>query len=176
LDLEGLRSKLMGFQTSLEAFEDIIRLRKQNYEPLLPEIDARFRELDSRMRVRLQQRKQFDERLHTMLTAPRPDYLPTRDERIAGERIALIEKKLGAPDSPESLRLRPRLARLRGVLTWRLETEYPKRLTAAYEHLNELNTQVDALKQRYEAFVRTRQAATHSYVGYDPQLPRLPEP
>src|SRR5215472_8594340 len=55
LDLEDLRSKLMGFQTSLDAFDDIIRLRKQNYEPLLPEIDARFRELDSRMRVRLQQ-------------------------------------------------------------------------------------------------------------------------
>ena len=170
LDLEDLRSKLMGFQTSLEAFDDIIRLRKQNYEPLLPEVDAQFRALDSRMRVRLQQRKQFDERLHAMLTAPRPDYLATTDERIASERIALIEKKLGNSNSPESLMLRHRAARLRGVLTWRLETEYPKRLTAAFEHLKELNTQVDALNQRYEAFVRTRQAATHSYVGYDAQI------
>src|SRR5215468_10062492 len=160
LDLEDLRSKLMGFQTSLEAFDDIIRLRKQNYEPLLPEIDAKFRELDSRMRVRLQQRKNFDQRLHAMLTAPRPDYLATTDERIASERIALIEKKLGGSNSPESLALRSRTARLRGVLTWRLETEYPKRLTAAFEHLNELNTQVDALNKQHEAFVRTRQATT----------------
>ncbi|MBZ5505159.1 MAG: tetratricopeptide repeat protein [Acidobacteriia bacterium] len=175
LDLEDLRSKLMGYQTSLEAFDDIIRLRKKNYEPLLPEIDAKFRELDSRMRVRLQQRKQFDERLHAMLTAPRPDYLATTDERIASERIALIEKQLGNSDSPESLALRHRLARLRGVLTWRVETEYPQRLTAAFEHLNELNTQVDALNQRHEAFVRTRQAATHSYVGYDAQIARLRE-
>jgi len=127
------------------------------------------------MRMRLQQRRLFDERLHTMLTAPRPDYLATTDERIAGERIALIEKQLGHSDSPESVRLRHRLARLRGVLTYRLETEYPQRLTAAYEHLKELNTQVDALKQRYEAFVRTRQAATHSYVGYDAQIARLRE-
>src|SRR5499427_4650784 len=125
------------------------------------------------MRVRLQQRKLFDQRLHTMLTAPRPDYLATTDERIASERIALIEKKLGNSDSPESLTLRHRLARLRGVLTYRLETEYPKRLTAAYEHLNELNAQVDALNQQYGAFVRTRQAATHSYVGYDAQIVRL---
>ena len=175
LDLEDLRSKLMGYQTSLEAFDDIIRLRKQNYEPLLPEIDAKFRELDSRMRVRLQQRKNFDERLHAMLTAPRPDYLATTDERIASERIALIEKQLGNSDSPESLALRQRAARLRGLLTWRVETEYPRRLTAAFEHLNELNTQVDALNQRYEAFVRTRQAATHSYVGYDAQIARLRE-
>src|SRR5215471_18264653 len=175
LDLEDLRSKLMGFQTSLEAYDDIIRLRKQNYEPLLPEIDAQFRALDSRRRVRLQQRKQFDERLHAMLTAPRPDYLATTDERIASERIARIEKKLGGSNSPESLALRSRAARLRGVLTWRLETEYPKRLTAAFEHLNELNTQVDALNRKYEAFVRTRQAATHSYVGYDAQIARLRE-
>jgi chromosome segregation ATPase len=173
LDLEDLRSKLLGYQASLEAFDDIIRLRKKNYEPLLPEIDAKFRELDSRMRVRLQQRKEFDDRLHAMLTAPRPDFLATADERTPSERIARIEKQLGTSDSPEALALRQRLARLRGVLTWRVETEYPKRLTAAFDHLNELNTQVDALNQQHEAFVRTRQAATHSYVGYDAQIAQL---
>jgi tetratricopeptide (TPR) repeat protein len=175
LDLEDLRSKLIGSQASLEAFDDIIRLRRKNYEPLLPGIDAQFRELDSRMRLRLQQRKQFDQRLHAMLTAPRPDYLATAEERTASERIALIEKQLGDSDDPESLTLKHRAARLRGVLTWRLETEYPQRLTAAFEHLKELNTQVDALNQRYQAFVRTRQAATQSYVGYDAQITRLRE-
>jgi tetratricopeptide (TPR) repeat protein len=175
LDLEDLRSKLMVWQTSLDAFDDIIQLRKQNYEPILPVVDAQFQELDSRMRLRLEQRKHLAERLQTMLTAPRPDYLATADERIAGERIALIEKQLGNSDSPELLALRQRAARLRGVLTWRLETEYQERLTIAYEHLNELNTQVDALTRQYEAFVRTRQAATHSYVGYDAQIAQLRE-
>src|SRR5215469_9921574 len=111
LDLEDLRSKLIAWQTSLDAFDDIIRLRKQNYEPMLPDVDAQFRELDSRMRVRLQQRKQFDDRLHAMLTAPRPDNLATTDERIASAQIALMEKQLGGSDSPESLALRRRLAR-----------------------------------------------------------------
>ncbi len=175
LDLEDLRSKLMAWQTGLEAFDDIIRLREQNYEPLLPVVDAQFRELDSRMRLRLEQRKHLGERLQAMLTAPRPDYLATADERIAGERIALIEKQLSDSDSPESLTLRHRAARLRGVLTWRLETEYPQRLTAAYEHLSELNTPVDALTRQYDAFVRTRQAAMHSYVGYDAQIAGLRE-
>src|SRR5437879_1582666 len=50
LDLEDLQSRLMGSQTSLDAFDDIIRLRGENYKPLLPEIDAHFRELDSRIR------------------------------------------------------------------------------------------------------------------------------
>jgi len=175
LDLEDLRSKLIAWKTSLGAFEDIIRLRGQNYEPLLPEVDAQFRELDSRIRLRLEQRKHLGERLQAMLTAPRPDYLATADERIAGERIALIEKQLGDSESPESFALWQRAARLRGALTWRLETEYHERLTAAHVHLNELNAHVDALTRQYDAFVRTRQAATHSYVGYDVQIERLRE-
>src|SRR5437899_2940144 len=175
LDLEDLRSRLNAWKTSLDAFDDIIRLRGQNYEPLLPEVDAQFRELDSRIHIRLEQRKHLAERLQAMLTAPRPDYLATGEEQIAGERIARIEKRLGHSDDPQSLALRQRAARLRGALTWRLETEYNDRLTAAYVHLNELKAPLDALSQRYDAFVRTRQAATHSYVGYDVQITRLRE-
>src|SRR5438128_5817954 len=175
LDLEDLRSRFIAWKTSLDAFDDIIRLRQQNYEPLLPEVDAQFRELASRIRLRLEQRNHLGERLKAILTAPRPDYLATADERIAGERIALIEKQLGNSDSPESVGLRQRAARLRGALTWRLETEYHERLTAAHVHLNELNAPVDALTRQYDAFVRMRQAAMHSYVGYDVQISRLRE-
>ncbi len=175
LDLEELRSKFNAWKASLDAFDDIIRLRGQNYEPLLPEVDAQFRGLDSRIRLRLEQRKHLVERLQAILTAPRPDYLATAEEQIAGERIALLEKQLGDSDKPESLALRQRAARLRGALTWRLETEYPERLTAAYVHLNELKAPVEALTRQYDAFVRTRQAATHSYVGYDVQIARLRE-
>jgi tetratricopeptide (TPR) repeat protein len=175
LDLEDLQSRLKAWQTSLDAFDDMIKLRGQNYEPLLPEVDAQFRDLDSRIRLRLEQRKHLNERLQSMLTAPRPEYLATAEERSALERIALIVKRLGDADDPQSLALRERANHLRGLLTWRLETEYHERLTAAYVHLNELNTQVDALTKQYDAFVRTRQAATHSYVGYDLQIGRLRE-
>ena len=173
LDLEDLRSKLIAWKTGLGAFDDIIRLRGENYEPLLPEVDAQFRELDSRVLLCLEQRKQLGERLQAMLTAPRPDLLATADERIIGEHLALIEEQLGDSDSPGSLALRQRVARLRGTITWRLETEYHERLTAAHLHLNEMNVHVDALTRQYDAFVRTRQAATHSYVGYDVQIERL---
>jgi tetratricopeptide (TPR) repeat protein len=175
LDLEDLESRLMTWKTSLDAFDDIIRLRGQNYEPLLPEVDAQFQELDSRILLRLEQRKHLSERLKSMLTAPRPDYLLTAEERIAGERIALIEKQLGDSDNPESVALRQRAARLRGALTWRMETEYQKRLTEAHVHLNELNANIDSLTQQYDSFVRMRQAAMHSYVGYDVQITRLRE-
>jgi len=175
LDLEDLRSRFFAWKTSLDAFDDIIRLREQNYEPLLPEVDAQFQELDSRMRLRLEQRKHLAERLQAILTAPRPGYLATAEEQIAGERIAGIEKQLGNSNDPESLALRQRADRLRGALTWRLETGYNERLTAAHVHLSELNAPIDTLTQQYDAFVRTRQAAMHSYVAYDVQIARLRE-
>ena len=98
--------------------------------------------------LRLEQRKYLSERLKSMLTAPRPDYLATAEERNAGERIALMEKQLGDSDNPESLALRRRLARLRGALIWRMETGYQKRLTEAHVHLKELNANIDALKNQ----------------------------
>jgi tetratricopeptide (TPR) repeat protein len=170
LDLEDLHSRLITWKTSLDAFDDIIKLRGQNYQPLLPGVDAKFQELDSRIHARLEQRKHLAERLKTMLTSPRPEYLATAEERIALDRLALIEKQLGDSDNAA---VRERVAHLRGTLTWKLETEYPARLTAAYVHLNELNTDIDALTKQYDSFVRTRQAATHSYVGYDVQISRL---
>jgi tetratricopeptide (TPR) repeat protein len=173
LDLEDLRSRLITWKTSLDAFDDIIKLRGQNYQPLLPGVDAQFQELDARIHARLEQRKHLAERLKTVLTSPRPEYLATAEERASLERIALVEKQLGDSDDPASVALRQRMAHVRGMLTFRLETEYAERLTAAYVHLNELNTDVDALNKQYESFVRTRQAATHSYVGYDVQISRL---
>jgi tetratricopeptide (TPR) repeat protein len=174
LDLEDLRTRLAAWRTSFDAFEDIIRLRAANYEPMLPDIDAGFRELDAQMRVRLEQRERIATRLHSMLTAPRPDYLATAEERTLLARIDAIEGQLrgeeaGAAPAPEI----ERVARLRGALTWRLETEYHARLTDAHEHLFELDQHVDALQARYGAFVRARQAATHSYVGYDAGIARL---
>jgi tetratricopeptide (TPR) repeat protein len=173
LDLEDLRARLVEWNTSLDAFDDIIRLRAENYDPLLPDVDAHFKELDARMRLRLEQRKQLARRLQAMLTAPRPEFLATGDERLALDRIAVIEKQLGDSATPESLVLRQRAAHLRGAITWQLETEYNDRLTAAHAHLKELNTQIDELTKQYDEFVRSRQAATLSYVGYDKQIEQL---
>ena len=172
LDLEDLRARLVAWRTSFDAFEDMIRLRAANYEPILPGIDGEFRELDSQMRVRLEQRERIATRLHAMLTAPRPEYLATADERILLERIDAIVAGL-AEAGDAAAADRERAARVRGVLTWRIETEYHARLTQAYERLAELDQHVAKLRASYDAFVRARQAATHSYVGYDPAIARL---
>jgi chromosome segregation ATPase len=108
-----------------------------------------------------------------MLTAPRPEYLATTDERVDGERLAALRGQLDGDTRPEAQALLARIDRLQGALTWRLRTEYHERLTQAFEHLHELNAHVEAMNARHLAFVRARQAATHSYVGYDAPIGRL---
>jgi hypothetical protein len=173
LDLEDLRKKLVSWQGSFDSFEDIIRLRRQYYEPLLPEIDREFRKLDAHMRLRLEQRVHLDERLQQLLVAPRPDLLATADEQALGSRIDQLEAALPDASDPEAVALSLRLHRLKGVLTWNVETQYPQRLTDAHEHLRQLNADVDALRAKYDAFVRVRQTATHSYVGYETPIKGL---
>jgi hypothetical protein len=59
------------------------------------------------------------------------------------------------------------------VVTFTLRTEYHDRLSAFDRHLMELGRSIDVLNSRYEEFVRTRQAAVHSYEGYDTPIARL---
>jgi len=172
LDLEQLRKKLEAWEGDLDAFEEIIEQRRAYYQPLLPAIDREFRQLDSQMRLRLEQRDRIEQRLKNMLVVPRPDYLATYTERITSEQIWVMEQRLSTSNTAVIERIEPRIKRLRGLLHWNIYTEYDQRFTEAYRNLLGLNHEVDLLKTRYKAFVRTRQAATQSYEGYDDVIRR----
>jgi hypothetical protein len=58
-------------------------------------------------------------------------------------------------------------------LTWTLETEYHERLTKFDKHLRGLTEAMAVLHDQYNQYVRARQAATHSYVGYEIPISRL---
>ncbi|WP_224983592.1 hypothetical protein [Geomonas agri] len=164
LDLNELARKLSAWNRDLDSFEEMIKLRRGYYEPLLPEIDESFKQLDSQIRLRQEQRDRIEKRLHAMLTAPRPDHLATAQERIAREEIARLEQAAGASAPAE---VNQRLARLRGVISFNIATQYHQRFTDTFEDLDNLNRETERLKQQYVSFVRTRQAATQSYQGHD---------
>ncbi|HEX5046293.1 MAG TPA: tetratricopeptide repeat protein [Gammaproteobacteria bacterium] len=173
LDLDDLRRKLATWDVSFAAFDDLIEHRREYYEPLLPPVDAGFRELDSRMRLRIEQNKLLKQRLQGMLTAPRPDFLATADEQMAAAQLIDLENRLAGANTPEAEALRERIGRLRGVITFATRTEYHERLAQFDRHLTELGQALEVLNERYGAFVRTRQAAVHSFEGYGTPIDRL---
>jgi chromosome segregation ATPase len=108
-----------------------------------------------------------------MLIVPNPDALATSEERQIESQLEQLEAGLQGSNDPEAQALRRRIDRLRGALRWNVETQYHQRLTEAHEHLRELNEDMETLTAQYDAFVRARQAATHSYVGYEIPISRL---
>jgi predicted negative regulator of RcsB-dependent stress response len=173
LDLEELRSKLSTWQQDFDAFGDLIDARRAFYEPLLPTVDHEFRRLDSRIRLRLEQYEHLARRLEEQLIMPRPEFLATGEERLAGEQLAGFIEALEPEAGPRADDLRERIQRLQGLLTWAVRTEYDERLNRFDRNLRELKDSVDVLNAQYERFVRARQAAEHSYSGYERPLARL---
>ncbi|MBF6023991.1 tetratricopeptide repeat protein [Lysobacter niastensis] len=167
LDLEDLRRKMESWQAGFDAYDDLIGKRKSYYEPLLPGIDSKFRELDAQYKLRREQRNLLARRLNDQLTAPRPELLATSDERMLLDRINATAAAVARLPQATAGEHAERIARLRGVIDWDLRTEYADRLTVAHEHLEELDAELVTLHGRYQAFVRARQASVHSYTGYD---------
>lgn len=172
-DLDDLRKRLEAWDGNIDAYEEIIRIRAKYYEAILPGLDKQFRELDSQMRLRLEQRQALDDRLKLMLVSPRPDFLETSEERRIRDDIKKLEQKYKNDSSPAGIEANRRIKRLLGVLNWQIKTTYDKRLTDAYKHLHQLDDDVEKLRNIYRSFVRSRQAATQSYKGYDNQLQQL---
>ena len=173
LDLADLHRKLLAWEASFDSFDEMVDIRHTHYEPLLPDVDTQFRELDSRMRLRIEQHKMLVRRRDDLLTIPRPEFLATREEQAILSRLEELEARLQGSGSALTQSMMRRIQRLKGTLTWTLETEYHERLTRFDENLRGLDHAMAVAQQEYDQYVRARQAATHSYVGYERPISRL---
>ena len=173
LDLADLRKKLETWSSSFDSFNEMVDIRDSHYEPLLPEVDTQFRELDSRMRLRIEQHKMLVKRRDDLLTTPRPEFLATREEQAILGRLEKLEAGLRSSGTDFNPLTMQRIKRLKGTLTWTLETNYHERLTRFDENLRGLDEVMAVARQQYDQYVRSRQAATHSYVGYEKPISRL---
>jgi tetratricopeptide (TPR) repeat protein len=173
LDLADLHRKLLRWQSSFGAYDEMVRIRGGHYEPLLPEVDSEFRELDSRLRLRIEQHKMLVQRRDDLLTTPRPEFLATRDEQMLLRRLDELESNLQNVNAGVAGPMLQRIKRLKGTVTWTLVTEYHERLTRFDGNLRGLDDAMAVAQAQYDQYVRARQAATLSYTGYDKPIRRL---
>lgn len=172
-DLTILDSRLNNWTDDLDAYKEIVQVRRQYYEPLLPELALTFNSLDSRMRLRMAQSVRLDDRIQSMTVTRRPDFLATTDERTYLNRISAIEQKLQTSPHDKTGNMDDRLRRVKGVISFQIATDYDERHTQAYKSLGQLDDVVKQLQATYSAYVRNRQSATQSYVGYEQLLELL---
>ena len=165
-DLAELRHHIETWLNDLRVYEEMIEIRRAYQEPLLPVVEKEFVKLDARIKLRLEQRDNLATKIKNMLIAPRPEYLATSTERVALDVIAALEEIIATHPEQVDKQLQLRVKRLRGVVLWRVRSEYDQRLTDAYNNLVALDKIIQKLKVSYNSFIRTRQAATQSYEGY----------
>jgi hypothetical protein len=148
-DLVALRRHLLEWHTKLETFEDMIETRRLAYAQRLPEVEARFAEVDV-----------------TELTARR-DAVAARIERIERERdiVGLADEREAtlwsdvtaletnaAFDKPKGAEARNKHRILKGTLMWQLDADYRYRLWLQKRGLAELDEQLTRARD-YEARV-----------------------
>ncbi len=172
LDLADMRRKLITWSGGFDAFDEMLEIRQGHYEPLLPEVDEEFRKLDSRMRLRVEQHKMLVKRRDDLLTMPRPEFLATPEEQALLARIEAIEAQ-AYKNTGEFSETLSRTKRLKGILTYTLHTEYHARLTEFDRNVRSLDEAMTMVQNKYDDYVRQRQAATHSFVGYDKTMRRM---
>ena len=117
--------------------------------------------------------KMLVKRRDDLLTMPRPELLATPEEQLILERIERIEVALAGTERGDKDAVQARLDRLRGRVTWSIETEYHERFTQFDKNLRSLGEAMAVAQVEYDEYVRSRQAATHSYEGYDKPITRL---
>lgn len=172
LDLADLRRKLVTWEGGFDAFDEMVEIREGHYEPLLPEVDEQFRKLDSRMRLRVEQHKMLVKRRDDLLTMPRPEFLATPEEQALLARIERVEAE-AYTETGEYQETLLRAKRLKGILVYTLRTEYHARFTEFDRNVRSLDQAMAMVQAEYDEYVRNRQAASHSYVGYDKPMRRL---
>ena len=166
-DVAELKIHLKTWLESLDVYLELIDIRKRYYEPLLPVVEKRFKKLDTRIRLRIEQRERLDQRLKSIVISRRPDYLATAQERGMKDYLARVELYLSNNPQQYTDEIKQRFSRLKGVLDWRINEAYHERLTNAYKQMQQLDVYINKVKDGYKSFVRTRQAATQSYEGYE---------
>jgi len=170
LDLADLRRKLQAWEGGFDAYDEMVDIRRTHYEPLLPEVDEQFRKLDSRMRLRAEQHRMLVRRRDDLLTTPRPEFLATPEEQMLLARLDGIDAQLAGSDNVATA---ARVKRLRGLIEFTLEVEYHERFTEFDRNLRSLDEAMLVAQRDYDQYVRSRQAATHSFEGYEKPITGL---
>lgn len=177
LDLDDLRMRLASWNQDIEAYKELLDLRRNYYKALLPDIDRQVLALDLPNKLRQEQRHHVDDLLKSMLVSPRPDLLATPDERNLRqsllENLRAFEEKHVGDTSEQVNQVRRRTKRLIGVLQWQIETAYDQRLANIREQLRQLDTDEDNLAKIYDSYFILRKVAIQGYEGYQNRISQL---
>lgn len=164
-DLLYLDRNLERWQRDLDAYEAMVEVRQAAYEGRLPVIRATLARLDGNSFR--QQRDEYAARIEQIEAANDAVALAGGDEQQLLTRLERIEARLkrleGGVDTAEQQR---KFAVLKGLLLWRLETEYPARLWRAQRQLRQLDETLAASAAQRRSLTATLERSPNDFSRY----------
>lgn len=164
-DLLFLTRYLEQRQRDLDAYEAMLEQRQGGYEERLPQIEKSLARLDSAALTR--QRDRLARQLAAIETAEDAGGLADGGETQLLAKVAEAEarlKRIG--ESPERAAAQRRLTALKGILIWRLETEYPARLWQVKSQLRQLDEALAQGQTQRESLRRAQEGAPRDFGRY----------
>lgn len=164
-DLFHLQRNLAQWQGDLDAYEAMVETRQVAYEGRLPQIQAALTTLESNGVQ--QQRDRYAAQLQQINTNGAAQALADGDEQAMLERLRQVEARLrwfeGGVDTSEQRR---KLELLKGVLSWRLETEYPARLWRVERALQQLDDSLAANARQRQSLAEAQRRSPNDFKRY----------
>ncbi|MBN1379178.1 MAG: tetratricopeptide repeat protein [Gammaproteobacteria bacterium] len=173
-DMEQLRLNTLQWMANINAYQDLINVRRQYFVPLLPVIEKNFKTQDALLQSVLLRRDEVARHLNNAQKSHNVRAFATQAELSMQRRMDRVAYKLGRmQEQPGLKQAKARLARLQGTLSWQIETDYDKRLEKAHKDLVELDELIGKLREQHQVIVRMKREAYQSYEGYEVPLRRL---
>ena len=163
---EGLRNyrdlKLLGrmlgeWSTTMDAFQEMIAVRRRAYAERLPKVDALL--TSGKLNSLKQLRAALANRLAQVGRTRDVAALATPDQAAQWARVQRDEAKLAHdPDTPTYARLRERVALVRGVLLYQMDRQFAARSWSERKQLRGLDVALAQAQQRWTRLETGQQA------------------
>ncbi len=172
LDLLLIATSLERWNSSIDAFNDILITRREGYATHAPQVHDHLAQLDiEAIRHQYKKLKQHHEAINaTNYTLQ----LAQDDERKQWLRLADMEQRLRRlPDEERYNKLRRDHRLLKGLLIWQLDGDYKARLWIVKKGLNQLEQAIEEMAAARQSVQAALLTAQQSFAGYEERITLL---
>ncbi len=170
--LDAMAENLAAWQQSLGAFTDMVETRRKAFDAKLPAADARLATVD--VATINGRRDTLQAGFEAALAARDIAALATESERAQLELLDAVDAELALhPGDPGYNEAREKARLARGVLVWKLDSEWKVRSWQANRALRELNATVYDARTRETASGRAREGAPEKNVALGRRVNRV---
>jgi len=170
-DVRFLQQYLQTLGKDISAYDWMVAARREGYESRLPAVQKNFRKLSSgsirkRRNALASELKRIEKKQNIW-------GLTNTKERKMIRKINNLQRNINKLAKKQSINdLRNKLRILKGVMAWRLQTEYVKRLWNSKQELKKLDEAIAESRRAKFLVEKARKRAPATFDGYNLRLQR----